>query len=85
MLTLSVRGLPRQSTESSVLEMFSAHGKVHSLELVRDRFSDECKGFAGLSMEGHEARKAIAAIDGSTVQGATVRVGLKSEARGRRR
>jgi RNA recognition motif-containing protein len=86
MLSLSVRGLPRQSTEASVNEMFAVHGKVHGLKVVRDLFSGECKGFAELSMEGHEARKAIAALDGqSMTDGNVLRVGLKSEARGRRR
>lgn len=85
MLTLSVRGLPRKMTEQGLTEMFAAHGRVRNLKMSRDLFSGECRGFAELDMEGHEARKAIAALNGATVDGEALRVGLKSEARGRRR
>mgnify|MGYP006170590721 CR=1 FL=1 len=43
------------------------------------------KGFAELQMEGHEARAAIAALNGSTQGAEMIRVGLKSEERPRRR
>jgi RNA recognition motif-containing protein len=85
MLSISVRGLPRNMTESNLTALFEAHGRVHGLKMARDLFSGECKGFAELQMEGHQARAAIAALDGS-VQGADmIRVGLKSEDRPRRR
>lgn len=86
MLTLNVRGLPRQATEHSVTELFARYGRVHKLKLATDPFRNECRGFAELAMEGHEARAAIAALDGSTQEGATLRVGLASARpqRGRR-
>ena len=76
MLTLSVRGLPRSATEQSVTELFSRHGKVRSLKLAKDLFSGECKGFAIIEMEGHEARSAIAGLDGYSMDGASLRVGF---------
>ncbi|MFO1494523.1 MAG: RNA-binding protein [Lysobacterales bacterium] len=85
MLTLSVRGLPRKTTEQSLTEMFAAHGKVRAIKLSRDLFSGECRGFAELDMEGHEARKAIAALNGAIIEGESLKVGLKSELRNRRR
>ena len=85
MLSISVRGLPRNMTESTLTELFQVHGRVHGLKMARDLFSGECKGFAELQMEGHQARAAIAALDGS-VQGADmILVGLKSDDRPRRR
>ncbi len=87
MLTLSVRGLPRSTTEQSITELFSRHGKVRSLKFAKDLFSGECKGFATIEMEGHEAREAISALNGYTLDGATLRVELdkpKFNARGRR-
>ena len=85
MLSISVRGLPRNMTESTLTELFQVHGREHGLKMARDLFSGECKGFAELQMEGHQARAAIAALDGS-VQGADmIRVGLKSDDRPRRR
>lgn len=81
MLTLNVRGLPREMTESSLNDLFARHGKVHGLKLAKDLFSGACKGFAELKMEGHEARAAIAALDGSSQGGTPIRVGLASERR----
>jgi RNA recognition motif-containing protein len=87
MLTLSVRGLPSSMTESSLEKLFAAHGRVFGLTLSKDLFSGQCKGFAQLKMEGHEARAAISALDGSTQDGKPIRVGLheeKTQRRGRR-
>jgi RNA recognition motif-containing protein len=85
MLSLSVRGLPRGMTERALTDLFAAHGRVRGLKMAKDLFSGECKGYAELEMEGHEARAAIAALDGSAHGGELIRVGLKSEARGRGR
>jgi len=85
MLTLSVRGLPRNMTEKTLTELFESHGKVRGLRMSKDLFSGECKGFAELQMEGHEARSAIAALNGSAQDGEMLKVGLKSELRSRRR
>ena len=76
MLTMIVRGLPRSMTESSLQQLFAPHGRVFELQMSRDLFSGECRGFAQLKMEGHEARAAIAALNGSEQQGAHIRVSL---------
>jgi len=75
MITLSVRGLPRSTTEESLTALFSQYGVVRSLKLVKDLFSGECRGFATIDMEGHEARAAMSALDGSEFQGGQIRVG----------
>ena len=85
MLSLTVRGLPRQMTEKNLEDLFAAHGRVRGLKMARDLFTGECKGFAELQMEGHEARAAIAALNGSTQGSEVIRVGLKSDERPRRR
>jgi len=76
MLTMHVRGLPRSMTQTSLEQLFTAHGRVFGMQMSRDLFSGECKGFAQLKMEGHQARAAIAALDGSEQQGAHIRVSL---------
>jgi len=65
MLTMFVRGLPRSMTQSSLEQLFATHGRVFEVQISKDLFSGECKGFGQLKMEGHEARAAIAALDGS--------------------
>jgi RNA recognition motif-containing protein len=89
MITLCVRGLPRSTTEDSLLALFADYGTVRSHKLVKDLFSGECKGIAIVEMEGHEARAAIAGLDGKSVQGEALRVGperysKKGNGRGRR-
>lgn len=86
MLIISVRGLPRSMTEQALTALFAAHGRVRSMRMARDLFSGECKGFAELQMEGHEARLAVAALNGSS-QGDSmiqVRLGKEERHRGRR-
>jgi RNA recognition motif-containing protein len=44
------------------------------MTLVKDLFSGNCKGFGFLEMEGHEARAAIAELDGKSYEGNTLKV-----------
>lgn len=83
MITLSVRGLPRSTTEETLTTLFSEYGTVRSLKLVKDLFSGECKGFATIAMEGHEARAAMAALDSSNWNGSLIRVGPDRPHKGR--
>ena len=83
MINLSVRGLPKSTTEESLTALFSEYGTVRSLKMAKDLFSGDCKGFATLGMEGHEARAAIAALDGSDFGGSMIRVGPDRPKKGR--
>lgn len=66
--------LPDDSTEKEITELFSAHGKVRSIKLMQDVFSGKCKGFGFIEMEGHEARAAIAALNGKELRGKPIKV-----------
>lgn len=76
MVKLFVRGLPPATTESSLSILFSEYGKVFELEVSRDLFSGQARGFATVEMEGHEARAAIAGLDGRDIEGKTIYVAL---------
>lgn len=78
MLTISVRGLARSTTETSLTSLFEKFGSVHSVKLVKDLFTGQCRGFAEVKMEGHEARNAIAALNFQEVDGSTLRVDVDS-------
>jgi RNA recognition motif-containing protein len=84
MLTLFVRGLPPHTTEASLTELFSNYGRVFELKLSRDLFTGKARGVATINMEGHEARAAIASLDGSDWQGQTIYVNLDKGTRDRR-
>ena len=79
MKKLFVGSLPPESTEESVQAMFSQFGTVRSIKLVKDLFSGNCKGFGFLEMEGHEARAAIAGLDGKSFEGRFLKVRFDEE------
>ena len=66
--------LPPTTTEESLKALFTPFGRVHSLKLVKDMLSGQCKGFGFLEMEGHEARAAIAKLDGMSFEGNFINV-----------
>ncbi len=77
MKKLFVGNLPGDATEASVLALFSEFGRVHSIELITDLFSGRCKGFGFIGMEGHEARVAIAKLDGNLYGGKPLKVNFE--------
>ena len=74
MKKLFVGSLPPTTTEEALLALFSQYGTVRSIKLVKDLFSGKCKGFGFLEMEGHEARAAIAGLDGKLFDGNHLKV-----------
>ncbi len=74
MKAIFIGNLPPDATEEEVKLLFSAHGRVRSLRLVRDVFSGTCRGFGFVEMEGHEARAAIGALNGLELRGQRLKV-----------
>ncbi len=69
-----VGNLPAEASEQSVRELFAEFGTVRSVEVIADIFTRKCRGFGFVEMEGHEARAALAALDGKTFNGNALRV-----------
>ena len=85
MKKIFVGSLPPDATQDSVKEMFSEFGTVRSIEIARDIFTGQCKGFGFIEMEGHEARAAIKALDNKTVGSKNIKVKFEEpRKRGRR-
>lgn len=74
MKKIFVGNLPTDTTEEDIHSLFSEHGKVHNLKLNVDIFTRKCRGFGFVEMEGHEARAAIAGLNGKTFKGRPLRV-----------
>ena len=90
MKKIYVGGLPQEATEASVSELFADYGTVRSIHLVTDVFSGRCRGFGFVEMEGHEARAAIAGLDGREFKGNPLKIRFedprtRGKGRGRRR
>lgn len=79
MKKLFVGSLPSSTTEESLQQLFSPFGTIHSLKLVKDLFSGKCKGIAFIEMEGHQARAAIAGLNGKTFEGNYLKVTFEQE------
>ncbi len=85
MKKLFVGNLPASTSEQNLQTLFSEFGTVRSIKLVMDVFSGQCKGFGFIEMEGHEARAAIAGLNGKDFNGKPIKVNFESPKPGRRR
>ncbi len=85
MKKIFVGNLPSSTSEQSLQTLFSEFGTVRSIKLVMDVFSGQCKGFGFIEMEGHEARAAIAGLNGRDFNGKSIKVNFESPKPGRRR
>ena len=85
MRRIFVGNLSPDTREDDVRELFSQYGTVRSLKLNVDVFSGKCRGFGLVEMEGHEARAALAALDGKTLpEGGFLKVRFEQPRRKRR-
>jgi RNA recognition motif-containing protein len=82
---LFIGNLPANASEEEIRTLFSEFGTVRSFRLVTDVFSGQCKGFGFIEMEGHEARAAIAGLDGKDFNGKPMKVNFESPKPGNRR
>ncbi len=85
MKKLFIGNLPASTSENDLNALFSEYGTVRSSKLVTDVFSGQCKGFAFIEMEGHEARAAIAGLNGKDFHGRPIKVNFESPKGGRQR
>ena len=83
MKRLFVGNLPSDATEETVQALFSQYGTVRSIQLVSDIFSGKCRGFGFVGMEGHEARAAIANLDGNLYCGKPLKVKFEDTGAGK--
>lgn len=82
---LYVGGLPFETTEDQLHQMFAAVGQVASTKLITDKFSGQSKGFGFVEMNtDEEAQTAIAKINGTSIgaRKITVNEARPMEARG---
>lgn len=87
MKKMFVGNLPEDASEQSIRDLFAEFGTVRSIRLTTDVFTRKCRGFGFVEMEGHEARAAIAGLNGKNVNGKMLRVNFEEprEKRGRGR
>lgn len=75
MKNIFVGNLEFGSTEDSVRTLFEAYGKVDRVSMVTDRDTGRPRGFAFVEMgDAGEADRAIAALNGHTLDGRALNV-----------
>ena len=80
---LYIGNLAREVTEQDLNDNFSTVGKVLSAVIIKDKYSNQSRGFGFVEMETEEAaREAITQFNGGDLRGKTIAV---SEAREQRK
>src|SRR5947208_1740970 len=74
-MRLYVGGLPYQSTEQDLIDLFEQVGQVASATVITDRETGRSKGFGFVEMaDDEEARTAIERLNGSSLGNRTITV-----------
>ena len=74
-LKIYVGGLPSSATDSQLNDLFAPHGTVESAHVITDRGTGLGRGFGFVEMSTDaEAKAAIAALNGTQMDGRTLTV-----------
>ncbi len=74
-LKIYVGGLPYATSEAELSDLFAAHGAVESVKIITDKFTGQSRGFGFVEMgSGEEGNAAIAALNGTQLEGRTLTV-----------
>ena len=72
---LYIGNLAREVTEQDLNDNFSTVGKVLSAVIIKDKYSNQSRGFGFVEMETEEAaREAITQFNGGDLRGKTIAV-----------
>jgi len=72
--TLYVGNLPYRANETAVRELFSNHGSVLSVRLMKDKHTGKRRGFGFVEMAANDLDKAIAELNDTEFQQRTLKV-----------
>jgi RNA recognition motif-containing protein len=74
-VNIYVGNLSRETTEDELRQAFEAHGQVTSVNIIKDRYSGESRGFGFVEMSTKsEAEAAISGLNGTSLGERTLSV-----------
>ena len=74
-MNIYVGNLNYNLSEDELEKVFSSYGEVASVKIIRDKYTDQSKGFGFIEMANDaEAQKAIDELNGTEVKGRELRV-----------
>jgi cold-inducible RNA-binding protein len=81
-MNIYVGNLPHSATEDDIRELFEQYGEVLSVNIIKDKYTGDSRGFGFVEMSEQDASvQAIEALNGTEMDGRTLTV---NEARPRR-
>jgi RNA recognition motif-containing protein len=76
-MNIYVSNLSFNVRDEDLQEYFAEYGEVSSAKVILDKFTNKSRGFAFVEMADEEAaKKAIAELDGASVDGRTISVAV---------
>jgi RNA recognition motif-containing protein len=76
-MNIYVSNLPFAVTDEDLRSYFADYGEVSSAKIIMDKYTNRSKGFGFVEMSDDAAgQKAIAELDGATVEGRAIRVAV---------
>jgi len=73
-MNIYVGNLPHSTSESDLRKLFEQFGEILSARVITDKYTGESRGFGFVEMSDEEAQKAIAELDGTDVEGRTLKI-----------
>ena len=74
-MNIYVGNLNYNLSEDDLEKVFSSYGEVASVKIIRDKYTDQSKGFGFIEMANDaDAQKAIDELNGTEVKGRELRV-----------
>ena len=74
-MNIYVGNLSYDTTEDGLRQAFEVHGRVEAVRVIVDKYTNRTRGFGFVEMaEDAEGRAAIAALDGGSLDGRTIKV-----------
>ena len=74
-MNLYIGNLSREASEEDLRTAFEAFGQITTINIIKDKFSGEPRGFAFIEMpDNTQAQAAIAGMNGKDIKGRTITV-----------
>lgn len=74
-MNIYVGNLSYEITDDEVRDIFSPHGEISSVSIIKDKFSGQSKGFGFVEMPNQaEAEEAIKTLNESDLKGRNIKV-----------
>lgn len=79
MKKIYIGNLPYKATEDDISDIFTKYGAIEQVALIRDRATNQPKGFGFVTFESADAAQAALAENGQELLGRSMKVSIAKE------